>query len=172
VKRAPGLAGDVGQAAEMLTDEHELARRVELLRHQVDEITAAAAQPGEDEALERSCAARSHAEAIARARRRRGPRAARRVGGLDALATARAELAQAAALDERFAALADRAGRAGGRGVRAGTGRLPPRRAAGPRSGQPRASPRKRLALLLRPEAQVRRRSRAVIASASAAAPS
>ena len=45
--------GTVAQAAEMLTDAHELARRVELLRHQVDEIAAAAVQPGEDEALER-----------------------------------------------------------------------------------------------------------------------
>jgi len=37
----------VAQAAEMLTDEHELARRVELLRHQVDEIEGATLQPGE-----------------------------------------------------------------------------------------------------------------------------
>ena len=57
----------VAQAAEMLTDEHELARRVELLRHQVDEIAAAAVQPAEDEALERQLRSATHAEAIARA---------------------------------------------------------------------------------------------------------
>ena len=102
--------GTVAQAAEMLTDEHELARRVELLRHQVDEITAAAAQPGEDEALERQLRSATHAEAIARAADAAVRALRDESAGLDALATARAELAQAAALDERFAALADRAG--------------------------------------------------------------
>ena len=102
--------GTVAQAAEMLTDEHELARRVELLRHQVDEITAAAAQPGEDEALERQLRSATHAEAIARAADAAVRALRDESAGLDALATARAELAQAAALDERFAALAERAG--------------------------------------------------------------
>ncbi|HET9539979.1 MAG TPA: DNA repair protein RecN [Candidatus Limnocylindria bacterium] len=102
--------GTVAQAAEMLTDEHELARRVELLRHQVDEITTAAAQPGEDEALERQLRSATHAEAIARAADAAVRALRDESAGLDALAAARAELAQAAALDERFAALADRAG--------------------------------------------------------------
>jgi DNA repair protein RecN (Recombination protein N) len=102
--------GTVAQAAEMLTDEQELARRVELLRHQVDEITAAAAQPGEDEALERQLRTATHAEAIARAADAAVRALRDESAGLDALATARAELAQAAALDDRFAALAERAG--------------------------------------------------------------
>ncbi len=101
--------GTVAQAAEMLTDEHELARRVELLRHQVDEITAAVVQTGEDEALERQLRAATHAEAIARAADVAVRALRDESAGLDALATARAELAQAAALDERFASLADRA---------------------------------------------------------------
>ena len=100
----------VAQSAEMLTDEHELARRVELLRHQVDEITGAAPQAGEDEALERQLRSATHAEAIARAADASVRALRDESAGLDALATARAELAQAAALDERFAALAERAG--------------------------------------------------------------
>ena len=102
--------GTVAQAAEMLSDEHELARRVELLRHQVDEIAAAAVQPGEDEALERQLRIATHAEAIARAADAAVRALRDESAGVDALATARAELAQAAALDERFAALAERAG--------------------------------------------------------------
>ena len=57
-----------------------------------------------------SCAAATHAEAIARAADVAVRALRDESAGLDALATARAELAQAAALDERFAALADRAG--------------------------------------------------------------
>jgi DNA repair protein RecN (Recombination protein N) len=101
--------GTVAQAAEMLTDEHELARRVELLRHQVDEIAAAAVQPDEDEALERQLRSATHAEAIARAADAAIRALRDESAGLDALATARAELTQAAALDERFAAPAERA---------------------------------------------------------------
>jgi DNA repair protein RecN (Recombination protein N) len=101
--------GTVAQAAEMLTDEHELARRVELLRHQVDEIAAAAVQPDEDEALERQLRSATHAEAIASAADAAIRALRDESAGLDALATARAELTQAAALDERFAAPAERA---------------------------------------------------------------
>jgi DNA repair protein RecN (Recombination protein N) len=100
----------VAQAAEMLTDEHELARRVELLRHQVDEITAASLQPGEDEALERQLRSATHAEAIARAADAAVRALRDEAAGLEALASVRAELEQAAALDERFAPLAGRAG--------------------------------------------------------------
>ncbi|HEY8179627.1 MAG TPA: DNA repair protein RecN [Candidatus Limnocylindria bacterium] len=100
----------VAQAAEMLTDEHELARRVELLRHQVDEIMAAAVKPGEDDALERQLRTASNAEAIARAADAAVRALRDESAGLDALAAARAELAQAAALDEGFAAFAERAG--------------------------------------------------------------
>ncbi|CAN5798426.1 hypothetical protein BH20CHL8_BH20CHL8_07820 [soil metagenome] len=38
----------IAAAAEMLTDVHELTRRVELLRHQADEIGSASPRPGED----------------------------------------------------------------------------------------------------------------------------
>ena len=100
----------VAQAAEMLTDQHELARRVELLRHQADEISAAALRPGEDEALERQLRSATHAEAIARAAGAAIQALRDENAGLDALASVRAELTQAAALDERFATLADRAG--------------------------------------------------------------
>ena len=102
--------GTVAQAAEMLTDEHELARRVELLRHQVDEITAAAALPGEDESLERQLRSASHAESIARAADTAVRALRDESGGLDALATARAELSQAAALGQRREALVERVG--------------------------------------------------------------
>ena len=93
----------VASSAELLTDEHELARRVELLSHQVDEISAAALRAGEDEELERQLRIAAHGEAIARAaddavRALRDDAAA-----LDALRGARSSLGQAAGLDERFA---------------------------------------------------------------------
>ncbi len=99
----------LARAAELLTDAHELARRVELLTHQVEEITAAGLRPGEDEELERQLRAATHAEAIARGadvavRALRDESAA-----LDALRIARASLGQAAGLDERFAPLEERA---------------------------------------------------------------
>jgi DNA repair protein RecN (Recombination protein N) len=99
----------VAKSAEMLADPHELARRVELLRHQVDEIVGAAPRAVEDEELERQLRAATHAEAIARAAEA-AVRALRDEGsGLDALRLARGELAQAAGLDERFGDLAERA---------------------------------------------------------------
>ena len=99
----------VAQSAEMLTDAHELARRVELLRHQADEIAAAALRPGEDDELESQLRAATHAESIARAADT-ATRALREEGGaLDALRLARAELAGAASLDERFGELESRA---------------------------------------------------------------
>ena len=70
----------VAQAAELLTDEHELARRVELLRHQVDEITAAGLQAGEDEELERTAAGCRQRGGDRARRPTRGPGSARRVG--------------------------------------------------------------------------------------------
>jgi DNA repair protein RecN (Recombination protein N) len=99
----------VARSAELLTDEHELARRVELLRHQADEIAAAALRAGEDEELEAQLRAASHAETIAQAAETalRGLRD--ESAGLDGLRSARAALAQAAAHDERFAALEERA---------------------------------------------------------------
>jgi DNA repair protein RecN (Recombination protein N) len=99
----------VARAGELLTDEHELARRVELLRHQADEIAAATLRAGEDEELERQLRVASNAEAIARAADE-GLRALRdEQAALDALRVVRAALAQAAALDERFSPLRERA---------------------------------------------------------------
>jgi DNA repair protein RecN (Recombination protein N) len=99
----------VAAATELLTDPHELARRTELLRHQVDEITAAAPRAGEDVELEAQLRAAEHAETIARS-------AAEAVAGLrddggasDGLSAAERGLATAAQHDERFAELGDRA---------------------------------------------------------------
>jgi DNA repair protein RecN (Recombination protein N) len=99
----------VAASAELLTDAHELARRVELLRHQADEIAAAAPRAGEDADLEAQLRAASHAETIARS-------AAAAVAALrdedaatERLSLAERELVAAAQHDERFAPLADRA---------------------------------------------------------------
>jgi DNA repair protein RecN (Recombination protein N) len=98
----------VAAAAELVTDAHELARRVELLRHQVDEISVAAPTPGEDAHLEVDLRAAQHAEEIAQA-------AGTAVGALrdddaalDRLAGVERGLVAAAQHDERFAPLADR----------------------------------------------------------------
>ncbi|HEY7332252.1 MAG TPA: DNA repair protein RecN [Candidatus Limnocylindria bacterium] len=99
----------VAQSAELLTDEHELARRAELLRHQADEIGAAALRAGEDGELEAQLRAASHAEAIAGAAATALGALRDEAAGLDALRIARAALRQAAAHDERFAALEERA---------------------------------------------------------------
>jgi len=99
----------VAAGTELLTDAHELARRVELLRHQVDEIAAAAPRAGEDVELETQLRAAAHAETIARS-------AVAAVGALrddggaaETLAIAERGLTTAAEHDERFVALADRA---------------------------------------------------------------
>ena len=96
-------------SAELLTDPHDLARRVELLRHQVDEIVAASPRPGEDAELEAALRAAEHAETIVRS-------AGEAVAGLrddggtgDALAGVERSLAAAAQHDERFVPLVDRA---------------------------------------------------------------
>ncbi|HEY7463541.1 MAG TPA: DNA repair protein RecN [Candidatus Limnocylindria bacterium] len=99
----------VAQAAEMLADPHELARRVELLRHQASEIAAATVRTGEDEELVRQLRVAANAEAIARAADAAVRALRDESAGLDALRAAAGELAEAAALDERFASLADRA---------------------------------------------------------------
>jgi DNA repair protein RecN (Recombination protein N) len=99
----------VVEAAEMLTDAHELARRVELLRHQADEIAAAKLRPGEDEELEQQLRVAANAESIARAAASAVGSLRDEAGALEALGAARAELAQAASHDERFAELLIRA---------------------------------------------------------------
>jgi len=99
----------VARSAELLTDAHELARRVELLTHQVDEINAAALRAGEDEELEQQLRAASHAEAIARAADEAVRALREDAAALDALRVARSSLGQAAGMDERFAPLEERA---------------------------------------------------------------
>jgi DNA repair protein RecN (Recombination protein N) len=99
----------VAEATELLTDEHELARRVDLLRHQVDEIAGAGVRPGEDAELEGQLRAAVHAESVARSALE-AVAALRDDGGAgDALSTAEHGLVSAAEHDGRFAALADRA---------------------------------------------------------------
>ncbi len=99
----------VARAAELLTDAHELARRVELLTHQVGEIAAAAPRAGEDEELERQLRAATHAEAIARGADEAVRALRDESAALDAIRIARSSLRQATGLDERFAPLEERA---------------------------------------------------------------
>ena len=99
----------VAQAAELVTDAHELARRVELLRHQVDEITTADPQPGEDVELELQLRAAEHAESIARAAAEAVSALRDEGGAIDALAGVERGLISAGQHDDRFAPLADRA---------------------------------------------------------------
>ena len=99
----------VAASAELLTDAHELARRVELLRHQADEIAAAAPRPGEDAELEAQLRAASHAETIARSASAAVAALRDEEAASERLSVAEHELAAAAQHDERFAPLADRA---------------------------------------------------------------
>ena len=99
----------VAASAELFTDAHELARRVELLRHQVDEIASAGPRAGEDVELEAHLRAAEHAETIARSAVE-AIAALRDEGGAgDLLGSAERGLATAAQHDERFVTLADRA---------------------------------------------------------------
>ncbi len=99
----------VAAGSELLTDAHELARRIDLLRHQADEIAAAAPRAGEDAELEAQLRAAEHAETIARSAAE-AVAALRDDGGAgDALAAVERGLATAAQHDERFSSLADRA---------------------------------------------------------------
>lgn len=99
----------VARAAEHVTDAHELARRVELLRHQVDEITAADPKPGEDAELEAQLRAAEHAEAIVRSAGEAVAALREDGGAADALAIVERSLVSAGLHAERFAPLADRA---------------------------------------------------------------
>ena len=96
-------------AAELLADPHELARRVELLRHQVDEIQSAAPRIGEDVEVEAQLRAAAHAETIARSASEAVASLRDDGGAGDALAVAERALATAAQHDERFGELAERA---------------------------------------------------------------
>jgi DNA repair protein RecN (Recombination protein N) len=99
----------VARAVELVTDVHELARRTELLRHQVDEIERAALRPDEDTEVEEALRAATHAEAVA-AGAASAVRALREDdGALDGLRVALRAIEGAAGLDARFAPLLDRA---------------------------------------------------------------
>jgi DNA repair protein RecN (Recombination protein N) len=99
----------VASARELLTDAHELARRVELLRHQADEISAAALSAGEDLEVEAQLRAAQHAEAIALSAAEAVAILRDEGGATDALNAAVASLESAASHDDRFNDLADRA---------------------------------------------------------------
>lgn len=99
----------VAASAELLTDAHELARRLELLRHQAGEIHGAAPRPGEDAELEAALRAAQHAETIARSAAEAAAALRDDGGATDALAAVERALSTAAQHDERFVALADRA---------------------------------------------------------------
>ena len=99
----------VARAAELVTDVHELARRVELLRHQVDEITAADPRPDENVELEAQLRAAEHAESIARAAAEAVAALREDGGAADALSIVERGLIGAGQHDERFGPLADRA---------------------------------------------------------------
>lgn len=99
----------VAAAAELLTDPHELARRIELLRHQVDEITAAAPRTGEDAELEAQLRAAEHAETIAQSAAEAVAALREDGGASESLSLAERRLAAAAQHDDRFGDLADRA---------------------------------------------------------------
>jgi DNA repair protein RecN (Recombination protein N) len=92
----------------MVTDAHELARQLELLRHQVDEISAAAPRPGEDADVEAQLRAAEHAESIVRAADEARRALSDDGGATDSLAMAERGLLAAAQHDDRFGPLADR----------------------------------------------------------------
>jgi DNA repair protein RecN (Recombination protein N) len=95
--------------AELAIDPRELARRIDLLEHEVAEIADARLRPGEAEELRSRLAAAQHGEAIAR-----GAAAVREAltgdpnGSREAVAQAVHEARALARLDDRFEPLAER----------------------------------------------------------------
>jgi len=98
----------VAQSAELVTDPAELERRVELLRHQVGEITGAHLVVGEDAELTRRLRAAQNMEAVARSVAEAVRILQRDGGALDTIRAALAQLRGAAEHDERFSELATR----------------------------------------------------------------
>jgi DNA repair protein RecN (Recombination protein N) len=98
----------VAQAAELVTDPAELERRVELLRHEVAEITDARLVNGEDEVLIGRVRAAQNLETVARSVAEAVRILQREGGALDAIRAALTQLEGAAEHDERFAELATR----------------------------------------------------------------
>ncbi|MCC6617911.1 MAG: DNA repair protein RecN [Chloroflexi bacterium] len=99
----------VAASSELLTDARELARRIELLRHQAGEIGAAAPRAGEDAELEAKLRAAAHAETIVRSAQAAVAALRDDAGAADALGLAERGLVTAAAHDDRFGPLAERA---------------------------------------------------------------
>lgn len=99
----------VAAGSELLTDAHELARRIELLRHQVGEINAASPRMGEDDELEAQLRAAAHAETIVRSAQAAVAALRDEAGASETLGIAERGLVTAAAHDDRFGALAERA---------------------------------------------------------------
>jgi DNA repair protein RecN (Recombination protein N) len=99
----------VAASSELLTDPQELARRMELLRHQSAEIVDAQLRPGEDEELEAAVRAGQHAQEIAAAAAAAVSALREERGATDALRAAVVEIHAAATHDERFAPLLERA---------------------------------------------------------------
>ncbi|HET8587666.1 MAG TPA: DNA repair protein RecN [Candidatus Limnocylindria bacterium] len=99
----------VAAAAELLSDPQELARRVELLRYQADEIAAARLRVGEDEELEAAVRAGQHAQEIAAAADAAVNALREDRGAAEVLRAAVRQIHAAAAHDERFAPLGERA---------------------------------------------------------------
>ena len=95
---------------ELALDPHEVERRLELLRHEVEEIGGARVREGEVEELKGRLEASRHGEAIARgAEAIRGALDAEGAGTRDVLARAVQEARSLARLDPRFEAIATRA---------------------------------------------------------------
>jgi DNA repair protein RecN (Recombination protein N) len=95
--------------AELSIDPRDLARRVDLLEHEADEIAAARLRPGEADEIRARLSAAQHGEAIARgAAAVREALTADGAGARDAAAMAVRESRGLARLDPRFEALAER----------------------------------------------------------------
>ena len=103
----------------MQQDERELARRVDLLRYQVDEIASADVQPGEDEALQQERHLLLNAEQLASATASAYAQltgAEGEAGALDQLGDAGRQLNALTAIDPALAETEDYADRGDGAG--------------------------------------------------------
>jgi DNA repair protein RecN (Recombination protein N) len=97
--------------AELEIDPRELARRLDLLEHEAEEIAAARLRPGEAEEIRGRLAAAQHGEAIARgAAAAHDALLADGTGARDAAAVALREVRAVARLDPRFEPIAERLG--------------------------------------------------------------
>ena len=95
--------------AELAIDPRELARRVDLLEHEANEIAAANLRPGEADGIRARLSAAQHGEAIARgAAAVRDALTADGAGARDSAAVAVREARGLSRLDPRFDALAER----------------------------------------------------------------